>query len=125
VQVIDSGIDGAHPDLQGNRWLNPGTATSGNRSDKEGSGDDQECNDGIDNDNNGFIDDCWGFNHADDHGGLDLMGSNRYSKQPLLYLYLVAPAVVAGNRGDDDLDRGDGRFINSSLNHVIRKFITS
>lgn len=81
--MIDSGVDGTHPDLQGNRWLNPGSTTatdSGSSDSKEGFGDDQECSDGVDNDNNGFIDDCWGFNHADDHGGLDLMGSNRYAR---------------------------------------------
>ena len=25
-----------------------------------------DCNDGVDNDNNGFVDDCHGYNHADD-----------------------------------------------------------
>ena len=54
VQVIDSGLDLAHEDLQMNIWRNEGET---------------DCNDGIDNDNNGFIDDCHGYNHADDTAG--------------------------------------------------------
>ena len=54
VQVIDSGLDLAHEDLQMNIWRNEGET---------------DCNDGIDNDNNGFIDDCHGYNHADNHAG--------------------------------------------------------
>ena len=28
-----------------------------------------DCTDGVDNDNNGFVDDCHGYNHADDTAG--------------------------------------------------------
>jgi subtilisin family serine protease len=45
VQVIDSGIDMTHPDLQNNKWANSGET---------------DCSDGIDNDGNGYIDDCQG-----------------------------------------------------------------
>ncbi len=46
VGVVDTGIDYLHPDLQGNVWRNPN----------------EICNDGIDNDGNGYVDDCYGFN---------------------------------------------------------------
>ncbi len=59
VAVIDTGIDYTHPDLQANVWTNPGEIP-GN---------------GIDDDQNGFIDDVRGWDFAngdndpmDDHG---------------------------------------------------------
>ncbi len=45
VGVIDSGVDYTHPDLRENLWRNP----------------DETCNDGRDNDNNGYVDDCYGW----------------------------------------------------------------
>jgi subtilisin family serine protease len=64
VQVVDSGVDGTHPDLQRNRWVNAGE-------------DAEACRDGVDNDGNGFVDDCFGYNHADGEGGSDLIGDGR------------------------------------------------
>ena len=58
-QVLDTGIDVNHPDLQHNIWQNPG----------------EICGNGIDDDGNGFVDDCNGYNHADDTGN-DLLGSH-------------------------------------------------
>ncbi|MFM8224188.1 MAG: S8 family peptidase, partial [Planctomycetaceae bacterium] len=59
IGVIDTGIDMNHPDLAGNLWVNP-FETAG---------------DGIDNDANGFVDDIYGWDFAnndnnpfDDHG---------------------------------------------------------
>ncbi|KAH8063089.1 serine-type endopeptidase [Aureococcus anophagefferens] len=52
VQVIDSGVDMSHPDLQNNIWKNPG----------------EICGNGVDDDNNGYVDDCHGYNFADDEG---------------------------------------------------------
>ncbi len=51
VAVIDTGIDINHPDLSSNIWVNPGEIPG----------------DGIDNDNNGFIDDItgWDFYNGD------------------------------------------------------------
>ena len=40
VQVLDTGIDTDHPDLQQNIWLNPG----------------EICGNGIDDDGNGYVD---------------------------------------------------------------------
>lgn len=52
IAVIDSGIDYDHPDLWANLWINPGEIPD----------------DGIDNDNNGVVDDVHGYNAFDDNG---------------------------------------------------------
>lgn len=59
VAVLSTGIDYNHVDLKANIWKNPG----------------ETCNDGIDNDNNGYKDDCYGMdaylnsgNPLDDNG---------------------------------------------------------
>ncbi len=46
VAVLDTGIAYYHPDLAANLWINPG----------------EICGDGLDNDGNGIIDDCYGAN---------------------------------------------------------------
>jgi subtilisin len=46
VAVIDSGVDITHPELATNVWINT----------------DEIMGDGIDNDNNGYIDDIFGWN---------------------------------------------------------------
>ena len=52
IAVIDTGIDYNHPDLKANIWTNPG----------------EIAGDGIDNDNNGVIDDVHGYNAFADNG---------------------------------------------------------
>ena len=52
VAVVDGGVDTAHPDLQGSFWINSGEIP-GN---------------GIDDDNNGYVDDYYGYNFVDDTG---------------------------------------------------------
>lgn len=49
VATLDTGIDLYHPDLASNIWTNSGETS---------------CGDGIDNDGNGYIDDCHGWNFA-------------------------------------------------------------
>lgn len=49
VAVLDTGVDLDHPDLRRNIWVN----------------DDEQSGDGIDNDNNGYIDDVNGFDFVD------------------------------------------------------------
>lgn len=52
VAVLDTGIDLDHPDLEGNIWVNEG----------------EIAGDGIDNDDNGWIDDVNGYDFVDDDG---------------------------------------------------------
>ena len=59
VQVLDTGIDMDHEDMQLNIWQNEG----------------EICGNGVDDDDNGFVDDCHGYNHADNTGD-DLLGNH-------------------------------------------------
>lgn len=59
IALIDTGIDYGHPDLAGKIWLNPGEATG---ADLDHNGIDDGCEDGIDGDDNGYLDDCHGIN---------------------------------------------------------------
>ena len=54
IAVVDSGVDYTHPDLDANIWVNTGETS---------------CTDGIDNDGNGYIDDCrgWDFVNNDNN----------------------------------------------------------
>jgi thermitase len=54
IAVVDSGLDTSHPDLAGRLWTNPGEI-AGN---------------GIDDDNNGHLDDMHGWNIVDDDANL-------------------------------------------------------
>ncbi|NER02010.1 MAG: S8 family serine peptidase [Okeania sp. SIO3C4] len=50
VAVIDSGVDSTHPELTGQMWSNSGEIP----------------NNGIDDDDNGYIDDTWGWDFVSD-----------------------------------------------------------
>jgi hypothetical protein len=52
VAIIDTGVDILHPDLKDNIWVNPG----------------EIANNGIDDDNNGYVDDVNGWNFIDKNG---------------------------------------------------------
>ena len=52
VGVVDTGMDMEHPDLQRNVWRNEG----------------EICGNGVDDDKNGFVDDCYGYNFGDETG---------------------------------------------------------
>jgi hypothetical protein len=54
VGIIDTGVDILHPDLQGNIYMNP-LEIAGN---------------GLDDDNNGYIDDVTGYNFASNSGNV-------------------------------------------------------
>jgi len=50
IAVVDTGVDGAHADLAGNLWTNPGEVAAN----------------GLDDDGNGYVDDVWGWDFAND-----------------------------------------------------------
>jgi len=52
VAIEDQGVDFDHPDLAGNMWTNPG----------------ETPDNGVDDDNNGYVDDYYGYNFGDDQG---------------------------------------------------------
>jgi subtilisin family serine protease len=52
VAVIDTGIDADHPDIAANLWINA----------------EETPGDSLDNDENGYVDDVYGYNFRDDHG---------------------------------------------------------
>ena len=54
VAVIDTGVDALHPDLAPNVWTNPGESGSGRESN------------GLDDDNNGYVDDSSGWDWVGD-----------------------------------------------------------
>lgn len=58
IALIDTGIDYNHPDLKNKVWLNPGEATG---VDADANGIDDGCEDNIDGDNNGYLNDCHGI----------------------------------------------------------------
>lgn len=52
VAVIDTGVDFDHPDLKDNMWVNT----------------DEIAGNEIDDDNNGYVDDIYGWNYVEDNG---------------------------------------------------------
>ncbi len=52
IAVLDTGVDYTHPDLAGKVWKNP----------------DEICGNGKDDDRNGFVDDCYGWNAIEGQG---------------------------------------------------------
>ena len=69
VAVIDSGIDYNHPDLTGNIWSNNGE----NGVDAQGR---NKANNGLDDDNNGFVDDFRGWDFVNNDN--DPMDDNNH-----------------------------------------------
>ena len=59
VQVVDSGIELDHPDLEDNLWVNP-----------------CEEEDGTDTCGNGYVDDVYGYNFADGNSNVDAGGDS-------------------------------------------------
>ena len=86
VAVIDTGINHTHPELAANMWRNPGEA---------GTGDERN---GVDDDNNGFVDDLYGWNfiHNNSHPD-DSNGTGTYDGHG------TAVAGIIGAVGDNDI----------------------
>jgi subtilisin family serine protease len=78
VAVLDTGLDGFHPDLAANVWRNPGEFASG------------ELRNGLDDDANGFVDDVSGWDFVDNDASAEGRGSHGTG---------VAGVVGAGRNG--------------------------
>lgn len=121
VAVIDTGVDYNHKDLADNIWTNP-NETPGN---------------GVDDDNNGYVDDIHGIN-ATSSGGYygDMYGSVMYAGDPMDdhghgTHVAGAIAMTAGNGGGIGLAYGakimcikagsaDGNFASNDIARAIK-----
>jgi len=102
VAIIDTGVDYTHPDLQGNILKN----TS------------EIAGDGIDNDGNGFVDDVYGWNFADnlangmdDHnhgthcaGTIGGMGNNKLGVAGVNWNVSILPIKFLNSQGSGSLE---------------------
>ena len=87
MAVIDSGTDFSHPELSAHKWVNP-----------------IDIEDGVDNDNNGYIDDLNGWNFADDNNKLyDKSFLGTFSDDTYKY-FAVQTRLLRGTGTQEDLD---------------------
>jgi subtilisin family serine protease len=90
VAVIDTGVRTDHLDIVGNLWSNPGETL---------------CSDGVDDDGNGYVDDCVGWDVADQDGDVSPLQLPETSS----YGYPCAPghgtfiAGLVGETGDNGI----------------------
>ncbi len=75
IAVIDTGVDYTHEDLAANMWVNPG----------------ENCTNGIDDDGNGYVDDCYGIDTANNDS--DPMDDNGHGT------HVAGTIAAVGNNG--------------------------
>ena len=76
IAVLDSGVDFGHPDLASSRWVNS----------------DETCGNGVDDDGNGYIDDCHGW---------DFIGNDATSWDGSNHFHGTHVAGISSSRVDD------------------------
>lgn len=79
VAVIDGGVNLAHPDLDGNIWTNRNEIPNNN----------------LDDDQNGFVDDYYGWNFNDGNDDITNQGAGDWHGTPV--------AGIIGARGDNNI----------------------
>ena len=98
IAVIDTGVAYNHPDINPNLWRNSGEIY---------------CDDSIDNDNNGFIDDCYGWdfigndNYPMDYNGhgthvagiIAAYGNNNEGTSGVMWEAQIMPIRIVGING--------------------------
>ncbi|HAP62476.1 MAG TPA: hypothetical protein DCR93_24265, partial [Cytophagales bacterium] len=88
VAIEDQGVDYNHPDLAGNMWTNT----------------DEIPNNGVDDDNNGYVDDYYGYNFGNDNGNIaiDFHGTHVGGTVAAETNNGVGVAGTAGGSGNND-----------------------
>ncbi len=76
IAILDSGIDYTHQDLRNNIWINPN----------------EIANNGVDDDGNGFIDDVYGWNFANNNSDPRTRTTSNHGSH--------VAGIIGGNRGD-------------------------
>ena len=76
IAILDSGIDYRHQDLKNNIWVNPNEIPDN----------------GVDDDGNGFIDDVYGWNFADNNSDPKTRTTSNHGSH--------VAGIIGGNRGD-------------------------
>jgi len=122
IAVVDTGIAYNHTDLSGNVWSNTGETSV-------------SCADGIDNDGNGYIDDCHGWDFLNDDndpadynehgthvaGTIAAIGNNGTGITGIMWQAKIMPLRFLGIHGSGDTSDAIAAILYASANgaHVI------
>ena len=91
VQVVDAGMQIDHPDLEQNLWINP-----------------CEEDDGMDTCDNGYVDDIYGYNFANDNADVSPNNSFNEGDSHGIHVSGTVAAVTNNDEGVSGVAGGDG-----------------